>query len=109
MIAFDIDTRFLDVLAGAPGVEVRQGDVRTDDFASGTFDLIHTRLVLTHLPDRVAVMKRMVDWLAPGGWVLFEEADVAAALASPNPLWARHMEAYRADPGYDATCRPARF
>jgi SAM-dependent methyltransferase len=102
--ALDVDTRFLDVLTGAPGVDVLRGDVRTRDFAAGTFDLIHARFVLEHLPDRVAVMKRMVDWLAPGGWVLFEEPDCAAALASPNPLWARHMEAYRADPGYDVTC-----
>ncbi len=104
VVALDIDTRFLDGLAGAPGVKVRRGDVRIDDLGSGAFDLIHTRLMLEHLPDRLTVMKRMVDWLKPGGWVLFEEPDCAAAVASPNRLWARHMEAYRADPGYDVTC-----
>jgi SAM-dependent methyltransferase len=104
LLAVDIDTRFLDDLAGALGVEVRQADVRVDEFPAGAFDLVHTRLVLTHLPERLSVMKRIVDWLAPGGWVLFEEIDIAAGLASPHRLWARHWEAYRKDPGYDACC-----
>jgi hypothetical protein len=43
----------------------------------------------------------MVDWLAPGGWVFFEEPDTATAAASPNRLWARHIEGYVAAVGYD--------
>ncbi len=101
LTAADINPGFLANLDGVPGVEVRHCDVRCDDFAPASFDLIHTRLVLEHLPERVEVMRRMVDWLAPGGWVLFEEPDTAAAEASPNRLWARHFEAYAADPGYD--------
>lgn len=101
VVAADINAAFLEGLAGTPGVEPRCCDIRTEDFPAGAFDLVHTRLVLEHLADRVAVMKRMVDWLAPGGWVYFEEPDCAAALASPNPLWRRYMEAYLADPGYD--------
>lgn len=104
VVAADIDTRFLDGLAGAGNIEVRRCDVRVDDFPASAFDLIHTRWVLEHLPDRLSVMKRMVDWLPPGGWVCFEEPDCAAGLASPNPLWARHIEAYLADPAYDVTC-----
>jgi SAM-dependent methyltransferase len=104
VVAVDIDTRFLDGLTGASGVEVRQADVRVDGFPAGAFDLIHTRLVLVHLSDRLSVMKRIVDWLAPGGWVLLEEIDIAAGLASPHRLWARHLEGYRLDPGYDACC-----
>ena len=99
--AADINADFLAALDGEPGVTTVCCDVRVDDFPAGSFDLIHTRLVLEHLPDRVAVMKRMVDWLAPGGWVFFEEPDIAAAVVSPNRLWARHMEAYAAHGGYD--------
>ena len=99
--AADINAQFLAALGGVPGIETVRCDVRRDDFPPGSFDVIHTRLVLEHLPDRVAVMERMVEWLAPGGWVLFEEPDTAAAVASPNRLWARHFEAYVADPGYD--------
>ena len=106
VIAADINPAFLAGLAGAPGIDAVHHDVRRDDFPAGSFDLIHTRLVLEHLPDRVAVMRRMVEWLAPGGWLLFEEPDVAQAVVSPDPVWARHMEAYASDPGYD--CRTGR-
>lgn len=99
--AADINEKFLVSLGGEPGVTTVCCDVRVHDFPPASFDLIHTRLVLEHLPDRLSVMRRMVDWLAPGGWVLFEEPDVAAAVVSPNQLWARHMEAYAADSGYD--------
>jgi SAM-dependent methyltransferase len=99
--AADINAGFLAALEGTPGIEPRHCDVRREVFPPASFDLIHTRLVLEHLPDRLEVMRRMVDWLAPGGWVLFEEPDTAAAEASPDRLWARHFEAYAADPGYD--------
>jgi SAM-dependent methyltransferase len=101
VIAADINGDFLAPLEGEPGVTTVCCDVRVHDFPAGSFDLIHTRLVLVHLPDRMAVMKRMADWLAPGGWVFFEEPDIAAAVASPNRLWARHMEAYATHGGYD--------
>ena len=99
--AADINPDFLAALDGIPGIEPVRCDVRADDFPAASFDLIHTRLVLEHLPDRVAVMKRMVDWLAPGGWVFFEEPDCATALVSPNRLWARHIGAYVAATDYD--------
>ena len=99
--AADINPDFLAPLEGAPGIEPVCCDVRADDFPAASFDLIHTRLVLEHLPDRVAVMKRMVDWLTPGGWVFFEEPDCAAALVTPNRLWARHIGAYVAAVDYD--------
>jgi SAM-dependent methyltransferase len=101
VVAADINPDFLAALDGAPGIEPECCDVRVHDFPAGSFNLIHTRLVLEHLPDRVGVMKRMVDWLAPGGWVFFEEPDTATAVVSPNRLWVRHVEAYVSDFGYD--------
>ena len=99
--AADINPDFLAALDGVPGIEPVCCDIRTDDFPAASFDLIHTRLVLEHLPDRVGVMKRMVDWVAPGGWLFFEEPDCATAVVSPNRLWARHIEGYVAAVGYD--------
>lgn len=93
MVAADIDPRFLEGL-DEPSVEVRCHDLRSEDFPLHSFDLVHTRFVLE--PDRINAMKRIVDWLKPGGWLLFEEPDCYAGLASPNRLWARHMEAHRA-------------
>jgi len=99
--AADINAAFVARLEGAPDIDAVQCDIRIDDFPAGSFDLIHTRLVLEHLPDPAAVMRRMVEWLAPGGWLLFEEPDTAQGAVSPDDLWARHMQAYAADPGYD--------
>jgi SAM-dependent methyltransferase len=99
--AADINAGFLAALQGVAGITTVCCDIRKDQFPAGSFDLIHTRLVLEHLPDRVKVMSEMVSWLAPGGWVFFEEPDTAAAVVSPNRLWARHMEGYVAAANYD--------
>ena len=99
--AADVNAGFLARLEGEPRIETRLLDLRVDDFPAESFDLIHTRLVLEHLPDRVGVMKRMVDWLRPGGWVFFEEPDTATAVVSPNHLWVRHIQGYVAAVGYD--------
>ncbi|MFG2292575.1 class I SAM-dependent methyltransferase [Streptomyces sp. NPDC048603] len=59
---------------GGPGnLRVLRHDVTADDFPEGSFDLIHARCVLMHLPEREQVVERMRRWLAPGGTVLLEE------------------------------------
>lgn len=90
VVATDLSTDFLAPLREI-GVDVRQHDVRADD-PPGRFDLIHSRCVLEHLPDRAAVLARMVSWLAPGGWLLVESLATAPALAS-HPRVRRAMEA----------------
>jgi hypothetical protein len=40
-----------------------------------TFDLINCRLVLRHLSERVAVLRRLVETLRPGGWLQVDEFD----------------------------------
>ena len=72
MLATDIDTRFLEPLAG-PTLEVQRHDITTDPLPAAAFDLIHTRLVLAHLPEREAVLGRLVRALKPGGCLLLEE------------------------------------
>jgi len=37
------------------------------------WDFIHARLVLRHIPERVAVLHKLVEALAPGGMILVEE------------------------------------
>lgn len=73
VVATDIDTRHLDAL-GDPRIDVRHHDV-LERLPEGPFDLIHARLVLNALADRVAVLRRMVSVLAPAGWLLLEEFD----------------------------------
>ena len=90
--ATDLDTGFLSELA-LPNLTVLRHDVRSDDFPEGSFDLVHVRAVLMHIPDRMAVLRRMASWLAPGGWLVAEEADFGMWLSDFDPMWAAHPAA----------------
>jgi SAM-dependent methyltransferase len=52
--------------------EVWAGDVLDAPFASGRFDLVTAFHVLEHVPDPVRVLRRMLEWLAPGGLLVIE-------------------------------------
>ncbi|MFF4060713.1 class I SAM-dependent methyltransferase [Streptomyces sp. NPDC001668] len=67
--AVDIDTRYVSD-AGCPNLEPRTGDIRSMDFAPGSFDLVHSRLTFCHLPEREALVGAAVRWLRPGGWLV---------------------------------------
>jgi SAM-dependent methyltransferase len=74
VLATDIDTSWLD----APGPEqltVLRHDVGVDAPPGTGLDLVHARLVLTHVPRRDEALAAMVAALRPGGHVLLEEAD----------------------------------
>ena len=79
--ATDLDTGFLSELS-LPNLDVLRHDVTSDEFPAGSFDLVHMRAVLMHIPDRMAVLRRMVSWLAPGGWLLAHGAWKSAADAA---------------------------
>jgi len=91
--ATDLDTGFLSELS-LPNLEVLRHDVTSDEFPAGSFDLVHVRAVVMHLPDRMAVLRRMVSWLAPGGWLLAEECDFGSWLGDFDPVWAAHPSAW---------------
>jgi SAM-dependent methyltransferase len=76
VLATDIDVSWV-VSAGGGSVEVRRHDVGADDPPDEVFDLIHARLVLVHVPRRDQALRSMVGRLAPGGWLLVEDADPA--------------------------------
>ena len=86
-------TRFPQLI-DASNVEVIRHDVRTDTFPEQSFDLVHTRAVLMHLPDDLEIIRRMVSWLRPGGWLLLEEPDFGMWLADADPVWATHPDAW---------------
>ncbi|MEU6376663.1 methyltransferase domain-containing protein [Streptomyces sp. NPDC046909] len=65
---------------------VLRHDITRDPLPSGAFDLIHARLVLIHLPERLRVLERLVEALRPGGWLVLEEFDCTwtPVLAAPD-------------------------
>ena len=83
VLATDIDTRFLDQ-RGHPNLTVRRHDIVLDPLPDNTFDVVHARLVLVHLPEREQVLDRMITALKPGGWLLTEEFDSVSQLPAPD-------------------------
>ncbi|HYO61971.1 MAG TPA: methyltransferase domain-containing protein, partial [Actinomycetota bacterium] len=79
VVATDLDTRFLDEIEAA-NLEVRRHDVLEDELESGAYDLVHSRFLLEHLPRYRDALARMIDAVAPGGWILVEDVDFAGAL-----------------------------
>jgi SAM-dependent methyltransferase len=76
VLATDLETRWLAGRVDA-GIEVAVHDVAHDEPPDGGFDLVHARLVLLHVPEREEALRRMVSALAPGGWLLIEDFDIA--------------------------------
>ena len=62
-------------LAGRANLEVRALDLAAEPVPPGPWDVIHERLVLQHVPERVDVLGRLVAALAPGGLLLLEDFD----------------------------------
>lgn len=56
--------------------ELHVGDVLTAPFGPGRFDVVTAYHVLEHVPDPVAVVRRMLEWLAPGGLLIIEVPNV---------------------------------
>jgi SAM-dependent methyltransferase len=81
VVATDIQCDFLADL-DEENLEVRTHDITTDDLEDGAYDLVHSRLVLQHLPARDQALKRMVMALAPGSVLLEEDMDCASIVAS---------------------------
>jgi SAM-dependent methyltransferase len=90
--ATDLELGFLNAV-DASNVEVMRHDLRIDTFPAMSFDLVHTRAVLMHLPDDADRLARMVSWLAPGGWLLLEEPDFGMWMADADPIWSLHPAA----------------
>ncbi|HVW35348.1 MAG TPA: class I SAM-dependent methyltransferase, partial [Acidimicrobiia bacterium] len=74
VLATDLETDFLETLT-EKNLEVRRHDVVVDPLEDSAFDLIHARLVVEHVPERDAVLRRLVGALRPGGWLILEDFD----------------------------------
>jgi ubiquinone/menaquinone biosynthesis C-methylase UbiE len=96
VVVTDIDPRHMDALQepGLANVEVRRHDITADPLEDEAFDLVHARLVLSHLPAlaRREALGRMVAALRPGGWLVVEDFDLRFA----DPTWPTEDRAFAA-------------
>jgi len=83
VVATDTDTRFLKELEFS-NLEVREHDVTKDDIEGASFDLVHARNVLVHIPARTAALRRLAGALRPGGWILVEDPEVGTFAPEPE-------------------------
>lgn len=90
VLGLDVDGKIgseaLSVLRAAGGsqFEFQQGDVeKLESISDAGFDLIYARLVLLHLRDRMAALKKLWSWLRPGGWLVIQEYSFAGAATHP--------------------------
>jgi 2-polyprenyl-3-methyl-5-hydroxy-6-metoxy-1,4-benzoquinol methylase len=82
VVATDLDTRFLTDLPA--NVEVKRHDLVADPLPADTYDLIHARAVLEHIPARRAVIAGLVPALKPGGLLVLEDVVFGESLRSAN-------------------------
>lgn len=81
VVATDLETKFLSAI-NAPNLEVRRHNIVTDPLEVESFDFVHTRAVLDHLPERDAVLQRLVEALRPGGWLVVLGGDFSTVHAT---------------------------
>ena len=94
VLATDLRPELMQAISG-PNLEVRAFDVVHDEPPGAPFDLVATRALLHHLPERRAVITRMVRWLNPGGWLFVQEPDFYPTWAveplSQKELWEKFI------------------
>jgi SAM-dependent methyltransferase len=99
VVATDLDTRFL-ATRDEPNLELRTHDITCDLIEEGAYDLVHCRLLLSHLPAHEQALQRMTAALKPGGWLLVEEFDHVSFLPDPasdapsQTAWNAWIEAF---------------
>lgn len=74
VLATDIDPLRLEAGGGTRCAATTSPLIRP---GPGTFDLVHARLALVHVPGRARALATMAAALRPGGWLLVEDADTA--------------------------------
>ena len=84
--AVDLEPRFLEA-DPRPNMEILRHDIVADGIPGEGWDLIHTRALLMHLPNRDELICELVGRLRPGGAILLEEADGRPFEAADSPAF----------------------
>ncbi|NUP19258.1 MAG: methyltransferase domain-containing protein [Streptomyces sp.] len=90
----DLEPRWAATRTRPPQVRLLRHDIVRAPLPGSGYDLVHARLVLLHLPERLSVLRRLVSALRPGGWLVLEEFDCGwtPVLAAPDEETARVFE-----------------
>jgi len=92
-------------LAGEPDlVELRLGDAADLPLAPsewGSFDVVHARFLLEHVPEPLAVVRQMLRAARPGGRLVLADDDHELMRLEPEPpgfaeLWSAYQASYKA-------------
>ncbi|MBA2353893.1 MAG: class I SAM-dependent methyltransferase [Acidobacteria bacterium] len=85
--------------AGLRNVEVITGPIDTQPFCTAQFDLIYAMGVFHHfLPEqRRALLSRLHDWLAPGGWLYLRDPNARGLLRVIAERWFRRRSTVHAE------------
>jgi ubiquinone/menaquinone biosynthesis C-methylase UbiE len=77
VLVTDIDPCYLTAFEtqAHANMQVQRHDVGLDPLPAMTFDLIHARLVFTHVPTAAQALHQVTAALKPGGWLLVEDFD----------------------------------
>ena len=71
--------------AGHRQCEFAHVDLTTrEEIPGAPFDLVYARLLLYHLPERVAVLRRLWDAVSPGGHLLVQDYDLRSVGTLPS-------------------------
>ena len=111
VVATDIDVTYLERL-NLPNLEVRRHNILEDPIETlslASFDMVSLRLVLFWLVGRQEeVIRRMVQCLRPGGWLVDEDGDWGTVVpVNPfHPMYERYEQVWKggdwlAARGYD--------
>ncbi|KAJ7874075.1 S-adenosyl-L-methionine-dependent methyltransferase [Mycena leptocephala] len=104
VIAVDISPT-LQAISLPKNVHFQMADVTQHfPFESDTFDVVHARMLLMHVPHAKDVLERAAKLVKPGGWLVVDELNVASLVESGGPvvsrvaaLWCDIVRAYGAD------------
>lgn len=67
----------------------------TDELPDGPFDLVYARILLTHMNDPVASLRRLYAWTQPGGVMLIQDYDAGAwGVWPPLATWEEFERVY---------------
>ncbi len=85
VIATDINIQLLENIKRA-NFEAIKHDITVESPPESGFDFVHSRWLLHHLPQPEPAIRRMIDALRPGGWLLLEEVDFFPVHTSSSQL-----------------------